>query len=69
MSLLSWILDLAAIVVPPLLGYIGWILRKIDNSLSRLELHDRVLFGEERLEDDAGLVQKVEELQQRLDRD
>lgn len=39
---------LAPLLVPPLLGYIGWKLRELNKILERVDEHDRVLFGEDR---------------------
>lgn len=65
--MLSWLLDVAAAAVPVLLGWVVALLRRIDSHLERLETHDRVLFGEDRIDDDDGLVDRVEQLRQDLD--
>ena len=64
--MLTWLLDVAAAAVPILLGWVVALLRRIDTHLEQLETHDRVLFGEERL-DNGGLVDRVEQLRRDVD--
>jgi hypothetical protein len=56
----SWIVDFAVAVVPIVLGWMARVLRRVDKRTERVEEHDRVLFGEDRVDGVDGIVPKVQ---------
>ncbi|SFR37104.1 hypothetical protein SAMN04487947_0561 [Halogeometricum rufum] len=63
MTLLDVVMNVFIAAVPVVLGWIGWLVRRIDKRTELVEDHDRVLFGDDRVETDDGLIGSVERLE------
>jgi hypothetical protein len=63
-TLLDVVMNVFIAAVPVVLGWIGVLVRRIDKRTELVEDHDRVLFGDERVEADDGLVGSVDRLEE-----
>lgn len=64
MTLINVVMNVFIAAVPVVLGWIGWFVRRIDRRTELVEDYDRVLFRDDRVKADDGLVGSVDRLEE-----